>query len=138
MFKVEKVERILRKGNDIKSKFIGKMKTKWEGQFFFRKKSKNTVRWSFRLSSAIWWWVMAIWKLEICATPTAYAKFFWEISFPQKVEKKLYVHWTSFHRFSFLQWSRMIFGNIFLKNPIEFWLKIFLINFYRSEHPNFC
>ena len=54
---------------------------------FFRKKSKNTVRcsfwfwvewWYFRLSSAIWWWVMAIWKFEICATPTAYAKIFLE------------------------------------------------------------
>ena len=28
----------------------------------------------FRPSSAIWWWVMAIWKSDICAAATAYAK----------------------------------------------------------------
>ena len=54
---------------------------------FFRKKSKDTVRcnfrfwddwWYFRPSSAIWWWVMTIWKFEICATSTAYVDFFWD------------------------------------------------------------
>ena len=74
--------------NNIKSKWRyinnGKMKTKWEGQFFSKKNLRTQLDVvsdsesnGFWLSGAIWWWLMAIWKFEICAIPTAYAKFFW-------------------------------------------------------------
>ena len=39
--------------------------------------------WYFRPSSAIRWWVMAIWKFEIRATLTAYAKLFFGGFFPR-------------------------------------------------------
>ena len=96
---------------------------------FFRKKTKNTVRysfwfwvewWYFRLSSAIWWWVMAIWKFEICATPTAYAKIFLENFFVSigRVKNSTFTRqvFIDFHYYNDLE----LFNTVVL--GAQFWL----------------
>ena len=84
----------------------GKMKIKWERRFF-QIKSKNTVRWNSRfwvewwhfwLSSAIWWWVMAIWNFEIFEPLTVYANFFFRdffISIDRVVCRLVYIDVSS-------------------------------------------